>query len=335
MKEIEISRRQVLATVGTAGGAGALTGSGAAAYLSENVSFTRNEILSGSIDLRVDWDVDDGDAGSSEGDVTVPIELTDENRSGTATFDVLLPDDGSNNPAYGWFRMTCPEITELVTDLEVALSYACNRSTIDIAAGTLCEVAEDLRNGLALDPECDPDVDPTGRKCLQPGEPVTLVLEWELGDGFKGKDETALTFDFVASQCRYRDGTENPFPEAQSCDCPDGHAISWVAFCGEYGEPYDEDDFEFDVTVDTLTLHDAPDTLDSVVLKYATYIRVFENPGTSGVFTTTSGGTEYDQDGSGFEGTDRTNAEPCSDGCGLKFEGDDDFDSAESTGCDS
>lgn len=339
MDDIEISRRQILATAGTAGGAGALMGTGTAALLSETITFAENEIVGGAIDLLVDWDVDDGGSGTSEGTATIDIDLTDENRSGSATFDVRLPDDGSNNPAYGWFRLTCPKITELVTDLEVDIYYECDgvqRPLVPETAESLCEVANALRNGIPLDPGCETGVTPGEQACIQPGKPVTIGVDWELGENYEGQDETSLVFDFVGRQCRDRDGTENPFPEVPECDCPTGKAISWVAFCGEDLDP---SEFVFDVTVDTLHLHQASPGLETVVLKYGTYIRVFDNPTVPGTYETKEdepGDEVYEQSGNSYPNSPlpRTNNDPCPNGCGLKYEGDDDFASADQEGCD-
>lgn len=338
MDDIEISRRQVLATVGTAGGAGALTGTGTAALLSDELSF-ENSVTAGAIDLRVDWDVDGDGSGTSEGTATIDVDLTEENRTGRATLDAVLPDDGSNNPAYGWMRLACPEITELVTELDVDLYYECGdrtESLVPDTAETLCEVANALRNGIPLDPRCITDVQLGDQQCLQPGDPVRIVLEWELGENYEGDDQTSLEFSFFGRQCRHRDGTDDPYPEVPECDCPTGPAISWVAFCAEDGTSFTADQFEFDVAVDTLYLKSAPDNLDTVVLKYASYIRVFENPSVPGTYETdrdSSLDNVYEQQGNGYKGTNRTNSDPCPDGCGIKFEGDDDFETAESKGC--
>jgi hypothetical protein len=82
-------------------------------------------------------------------------------------------------------------------------------------------------------------------------------------------------------------------------------------------------------------LTDAPESLGAVVLKYGTEIRVFGDPGAAGVFTTAEGGTVYQQQGSGFGNTDRSNPDPCPGVCGLKYEVDDDVGSPEAKGCSS
>lgn len=338
MDDIELSRRQILATVGAAGGTGAIAGTGSAALLSDGVAFAESSLASGTVDLRVDWEVTGGDSGTTNGDGSIQIDLGDEVRSGSVSFEVGLPPDGSNNPAYGWLRLACPEMTRLVDALEVDLRYDCGeaKSVVSDGADTLCEVANELREGTLLHPGCR-TVEPGAQGCIAPGEPIPLVFEWELDEGFEGQAGTSIEFEFTGWQCRYQDGTTNPYENArpEACDCPRGKDISWVGFCAEDGETLTDTDLDFDVTADTLELYSAPDRLNTIVLQYATYVRVFDDPGTSGEFETDdTDGTVYEQSGNGFDGTDRTNSVPCPDCCGLKYEGPD-FDSPESRGCSS
>jgi hypothetical protein len=335
---MDLTRRQILGAVGTAGGTGVLAGTSTGALLTDSVTFAESGFAAGGVDLRVDWTVDDGASGSSENDASIAVDLSGEDPSGRASITVRLPEDGANNPAYGWLRLSCPEHSRLVDALSVDLRYDCgDRGSLADGGGTLCDVANDLRDGVLLDPSCAARV-PGEQGCLQPGEPLELALEWTLASGFEGSADTSLEFEVAGYQCRNQDGTTNPFENArpEPCDCPTGHDVSWAAFCAADGETIDPADLSFDVTADTLELSDAPSVLDAVVLKAATEITVFDDPGTSGTFVTgdDANGTVYEQSGNGFVGTDRSTSVPCPDGCGLKFEGDDGFDSADSKGCD-
>lgn len=336
MEEVELKRRDVLGAMSVAGSAGAIFGSGTAAAFADRESFVNNLLSAGQLDLEVDWSVDGGPSGSSEGDTAIALSLDEGDDSGVARFDVSLPENGPNNPAYAWLRLSCPFPSELLDDLAVELRYDCQGPDATIASGSLGEVADTLRNGVLLDGDCDATADPGSQACLQPGEPLGLALEWALDSGFQGTAESDLTLSLAGRQCRNQDGSTNPFAGSHPDPCPeleDGPAISWVAFCAASGETIDTAELDFSVDGDTLTLTSAPATLESVVLKYATEIRVFDSPGTSGTFSTTSGGETYAQQGSGFDGTDRTNSTPCPGTCGVKYESDTGFEPPESKGC--
>ncbi|MEF8882002.1 MAG: vWA domain-containing protein [Halapricum sp.] len=55
-KRIELSRRKVLAGLGTIGVASAGAGFGASAYFSDQETFTGNSLVAGSLDMKVDWE---------------------------------------------------------------------------------------------------------------------------------------------------------------------------------------------------------------------------------------------------------------------------------------
>lgn len=335
MEEIELRRRDVLGALSVAGSAGAMVGGGTAAAFTDRESLMDNYLSAGTLNLNVDWAADGGSTGSSTGDAPIGLSIGPD-ESGVVHFDVSLPENGPNNPAFGWLRLSCPTPSDLTDALEIELRYDCEGSEATIATGSLGEVASALRNGVVLDGNCNGSTTSGDQACIQPGEPIELALEWELDGGFEGESETDLTLTFAGRQCRNQDGSVNPFAGSQPDPCTqdeEGPAISWVAFCAGRVETFDADELDFSVAGDTLTLASAPETLETVVLKYGTEMRVFETPGTSGTFSTTSGGVTYSAQGNSFDGTDRTNSTPCPDMCGLKYEGESGFETPERKGC--
>ncbi len=225
----ELSRRELLAGITAAGGSGALVGSSTAAVLSDRESFLDDFVSTGTLDLVVVWEAREDGSGSSEADDSVSLDLDGD--GGTIAFSVVLPDDGENNAAYGWFRLTCPgPDVDFADSVDVVLRY---EDGARIAEGTLLEVADQLRNGVALYPGGDPTVPVAERDCLEPGETVGLILEYSFDDGpgrGSGDPNERVTFDLdvVGRQCRNRDGTTDPFPAVESCDGPGGKGISFV-----------------------------------------------------------------------------------------------------------
>ncbi|MFB6154526.1 MAG: SipW-dependent-type signal peptide-containing protein [Haloferacaceae archaeon] len=112
--KFQISRRKVLAGLGTVGLASAGAGMGTTAYFSDQETFEDNVLTAGSLDLLVDYYsyVDQGDhgifmrSGTADGDPAVKAELDD-----------IKPGDGGllgfcfrveDNPAYLWL---CGDLT--------------------------------------------------------------------------------------------------------------------------------------------------------------------------------------------------------------------------------
>lgn len=243
MTDIDLSRRELLAGAATGGGLGILLGSGTVAMLSDEESFPDNLLTAGALDLEVVVDVEEGEEAHSEGIATVPVELDDETRAGSATLSVRVPDlSGRNNPAYAWLQLACPPDSPLAAALSVTLRYDCGGGTGDVlASGPLIEVADELRNGVPLSPECDAGVPAGGQGCLQPTETLPLVLEWTLADDYTGQEALSLPVAVVGRQCRHQDGTTNPFtpPTVPECSDADHHAVSFVEIyrCGSDGGP--------------------------------------------------------------------------------------------------
>lgn len=108
-KNVELTRRRVLAGLGTVGVASAGAGLGTSAYFSDTESFENNTLTAGELNLVVDWytDVDQGMAGSSvnsgsldgnPSDYTYEVTDVKPGDTGTLVFCPKIID----NPAWLW-----------------------------------------------------------------------------------------------------------------------------------------------------------------------------------------------------------------------------------------
>lgn len=211
---VPLSRREMLAAVGTVGTVGALSGVGTAALLSD-AEVARGTLQAGPLDLLIDCDeetclVDD--------DGTLSFEFADLQPGASGRVEVLLTQSG--NPAWLWLGSTCPdEDLERVIDVRLAFDRGCDGSVEYLAEGTLDEVLLTLARGVRLTDEC-----------LLGDEQACLILEWEFRnepgvERYEG-ERLESEFQFGAIQCRHNDGSARPFP-ARDCDV-DGTGISYI-----------------------------------------------------------------------------------------------------------
>ncbi|MCT9096541.1 hypothetical protein [Haloarchaeobius sp. HME9146] len=194
-----------------------------------------------------------------------------ENRTGSGSARVRLPDDGHNNVAWLWFRTSCPEspCTQVgdyslanlyrALDLRVFYDVDCDGEpeegeTVTIAEGTLCEVLSELHSGVRLDSDLSSadEID-----SFTPGQEVCIGFEWELTADIciEGGSEASFSLEFYAEQARHNMAMESPWDDEctvrcdEVCqDCVQGKGISFVAFCVEDGEPLQDGDVCFGVT---------------------------------------------------------------------------------------
>lgn len=224
-----LSRRRVLAALATAGGAGALAGTGTAAVF-RDAERSRASITAGIVDLVVEYDLLTGpgaDGLDSSGTVngprvTLPVDsLAPDDDAGSMLLTFALPqrDDAINNPAALWLATDCPvpEATGLGEAIQVTVSYAdCESGTplARIVSGSLRAVADDLRDGRRV------DGDPTTPEpdCLV--EEVCLLVEYELA-GYVGTETVDFPLWFAAVQCRHATPT-NPFAGIDTDPCLPG-----------------------------------------------------------------------------------------------------------------
>lgn len=221
----ELSRRTILAGLGGLGVAGAVSGAGTYALLTDAAA-SGGSIQSGTLSIDVDCDrcLVDGGVSFALGDL-------DRGASGTETLSLAV----ETNPATLWLRTDCPPTVDPLGEaLRVRLRYG---GTI-VESGTLSSVRRSLRGGTLL-----------GEGCTSPGEPTDLDIEWDLPldtpETVAGA-QTDLQFEFVAEQCRHVDAPEgdNPFagtppcdepPECLPCDEDSGNRVAGATF--EYDGP--------------------------------------------------------------------------------------------------
>jgi predicted ribosomally synthesized peptide with SipW-like signal peptide len=197
----DLSRRKILAGLGGLGVAGAVSGVGTYAFLTDAAA-TSGSIQSGTLSIDVDCGrclVDDG--------VSFALGGLDRGASGTETLSLAI----ETNPANLWLRTDCPSTIDRLGDaLLVRLRY--DGATVE--SGTLSSVRRSLRGGT-----------PLGEGCTTPGETIDLNIEWELpletSETVAG-EQTSLQFEFVAEQCRHVDmpNGDNPFAGTPPCDEP-------------------------------------------------------------------------------------------------------------------
>ncbi|MDB2275382.1 hypothetical protein PM022_12675 [Halorubrum ezzemoulense] len=224
-----LSRRRVLAALATAGGAGALAGTGTAAVF-RDTERSRASITAGIVDLVVEYDLLTGpgadgldSSGTVDGPrVTLPVDsLAPDDDAGSMLLTFALPQRGDdvNNPAALWLATDCPvpEATGLGEAIQVTVSYAdCESGTplARIVSGSLRAVADDLRDGRRVDGDpMSPEPD-----CLV--EEVCLLVEYELA-GYVGTETVDFPLWFAAVQCRHATPT-NPFASIDTDPCLPG-----------------------------------------------------------------------------------------------------------------
>jgi hypothetical protein len=215
----ELTRRALLGSLGTVGTAGAAVGAGTTGLFTDREQLRESVASGGRLDLLVSWP-----GGTSEdGVATLDIDLSDGG-SGSERFTVELPD---SNPGRVWLRTICP--SGPAESVSGSLSYVCNDEVL--AAGSLVDIADALRNGVHLDPDCATD-----DGCLGPDTDLELEFSWSFSptDDYDGTDPepVGIQFQYHAVQCRHAAAT-NPFPESDPCDtdAEPEHAISFIAFC--------------------------------------------------------------------------------------------------------
>jgi hypothetical protein len=236
MRKQELSRRKVLAGLATAGGGSAFVGSGASALLTDEETFTNNAVrastsVSGEMQLDVETRM-----------IDAPSTFGNDGRKLVPNWSVSIPDEeGDNNTGYVWLRLlNCPVPVSLARYITVDLEIHCDTRTETLVEGPLLDVADRLRAGIPIDGACTTS-NPGQQACLSPGEEITVVFDWDL-DGYQGDGGSLpITFEFHALQCRYNDGSDNPFPEVESCEDASNHAISYVAFCSNSDDPIEPD----------------------------------------------------------------------------------------------
>jgi hypothetical protein len=218
-----VSRREILAALGTVGTVGALSGAGTAAFLSDNELAT-GAIQAGSLDLLIEC-TDESCQVAEDGSFSVAVPDLVPGASGRT--EIVLTQTG--NPAWLWLGSTCPQTAlERAIDVRMTFDRGCDGSDEYLLEGTLQEVLLELSRGVRL----------TDR-CLRGAEQACLTLEWD----FRNQPEVEryagesldFEFQFGSIQCRHTNGSTRPFP-AREC-VGGGAGISYIEIwtCAESG----------------------------------------------------------------------------------------------------
>ena len=208
-----LSRRRLLAGLGSIGAISAASGAGTFAYLSDEEAFERNETGAGEVDLDVSCVSRAARCTAVDDQVSVtPENPIDRGDSGEAVVTVGV----RTNPARLWFATTCPPAGDRLGEaLEVSLRVDGDR----LFDGSLSALRREFIGGVRLD---DDGTEP----CLDPdGEPVEIEFGWTLPDdapATDGSTRTGFEFHLYAEQCRHVSEAEaaesNPFAGADPCD---------------------------------------------------------------------------------------------------------------------
>ena len=195
MDRTGVSRREVLASLGGIGVAGAVSGAGTYALLSDDAS-SGGTISAGTLTV----------SGGNGRELSFSVRNIDRGGDGDRQLGVVV----DTNPAWLWLGSDdCPPVADPLGD---ALLVTLRWDGTPVASGTLSSVRRSLRGGVLL-----------GGSCTTPGKTIELELVWELPedapDGAAHK-ETAVEFRLVAEQCRHNGDPQNPFAGATPCDEP-------------------------------------------------------------------------------------------------------------------
>ena len=213
-----LTRRRLLAGLGSVGAVGMASGAGTFAYLTDDESLVDNTLGAGKVAFEVSCGRDNtGDCTVTDGHVSFAIDGLDRGSHGRERFNVAV----STNPARLWFATVCPEpdlaaFDPLGDELAVSLVVG-NGGATTVFTGSLSALREAFADGLRID-----DLD--GGACIAPGETLELTLYWELpidASGSAAGRKTAFEFRLYTEQCRHVSEDDaagsNPFAGLGPC----------------------------------------------------------------------------------------------------------------------
>ena len=211
-----ISRRQLLAGLTGVGTAGALTGLGTGALLSDTEELAAG-LAGGALDLEVTWAYP-GPSGASASDASLArVPTTEAGTESTVSITVDLPQGETdfNNAAFVWVRLRCPEKSDVpADDVRVELSYA--GGDLDgqsvLGPATLADLlSRETGDGALTGVPLRATEDDACLDTRDGGEPIRLALRIAVEEDYVGETAFHLPFEFVGHQCRHATATENPF----------------------------------------------------------------------------------------------------------------------------
>jgi len=307
---IRLNRRRLLAAVSTVGVAGALTGRGAAAYLTDSETLADNRVSAGSVTLALD-----GAARRAGIEFTLDdygFEHRDEAR-------LCLGLGDESNPAWVWIR-ACPA-APVVDALDARLTVDAATVYTGSLGGLLERLAGPDGGGVLLtevagagDP-VTPGAD--GAVCLTVAvwAPTALADDPDTVRALKAASPFGITVDAYAEQSRHVPTPRRPVAGANpsfvfpACEEPTGerggYAISNVSLCT--ASPVDpaavtwsvrDPDTDADVTgrvaegfAVTVT---SPVPIRDAVVKAGPTFRRFDAGGATTITVSSTGGTPLD-----------------------------------------
>ena len=313
--DLRLSRRRLLLAVSTVGTIGALTGRGAAAYLTDREALADNRMTAGAVTLALD--------GEDTGRVSLGFSIDDYGFENRDEETICLGLGGESNPAWVWVR-ACP-VAEIADELDARL-------VVDgetILTDSLGELLSELDDGVLLS-----ELVGAGTAPIDPGDaeavcltlviwaPETLASEPDTVRALKRASPFTVTIDAYAEQSRHVPTPRRPieglnpsftFPacdptggdEGDEDDGDHGKAISNVSLCTS--TPIDPSGVTWTV-VDPDTGADAtgtvaepfavriesPEPIDYAVVKASLDFRRFDVGGETVVTVTSTGGTLLD-----------------------------------------
>jgi predicted ribosomally synthesized peptide with SipW-like signal peptide len=185
----DISRRRLLAGLGTVGLASAGAGLGTSAYFSDEEEFTGNQLVAGSLDMKVDWEEHYSDWSDDESDGVSDVVMTDGDSANVPAGYVGLPD-----PATPLIAVPSEDLGTFMDNTSIeAFPDPDNDGAQEVETGNFtyepCTDGADTPEDLVPGPNGRTDNDDT---VLDNGDPAPLI---NLGD-IKPGDFGEVTFSF-------------------------------------------------------------------------------------------------------------------------------------------
>jgi predicted ribosomally synthesized peptide with SipW-like signal peptide len=198
-RQFRISRRKVLAGLGTIGVASAGAGLGTTAYFSDEETFENNQLTAGALDLVVDWEEHYSDWSPDEAEgLANPVYMSDPGTDGYVPFPTPIQpaiylhqedveqfmdntsieaypdvdDDGVQDPLEEY--LACDDFAQLDENLDPTNGRGDGKRTVN---------ADTIRNFDAFQEGADPDVAPlVNLDDVKPGDFGELTLSMHLCD---------------------------------------------------------------------------------------------------------------------------------------------------------
>jgi len=240
---LRMNRRRLLAAISTVGAAGALTGRGAAAYLTDRETLADNRMTAGSVTLSLD--------GVDTGQASLGFTIDDYGFENRDEETVCLGLGADSNPGWVWVR-ACPEHPTLEDALDASLTVD-GETVYSGSLGGLLGRLSGLDGGGVLLTALAGDGDPVepgadGETCLTVAiwAPRALADDPDTVRALKAASPFTVTIDAYAEQSRHVPTPRRPveglnpsftFPACEPTggdegdEDGDGYAISNISLC--------------------------------------------------------------------------------------------------------